>query len=194
VSGLSVAVLAGGQSTRMGRDKATLPIGGRVLLELVADRLRPLTDDLVVVSKRDLEVPGVRVAIDELEMQTPLAGVLTALHTARHRLVFVCACDMPWISPAVVRLLCERIGAADAAVPIRSGYLQSLHALWNTRTAEAVSAALEAGERSVRGVLEALDVRRVLDWHLVDTGQTFTDLDRPSDLERLLARRPARAT
>ena len=187
---ISAAVLAGGASTRMGRDKALITHAGRTLVEHVIDRLRPVSDDVFVVTKHPdvLDHIDVPVVADRKDVQTPLAGIATALRAARHARVFVCACDMPFVSPELVHYLTERLGSHDAVVPRCDGRPESSHALWSSHIADAVDLALATGERAVHRVLEKLDTLWVdePEWRTIDPDRaSFVNVNTPEDLARL---------
>ena len=104
-------VLAGGRSSRMGREKAALLIDGRPMIEHVIERLRPCVSRLCVIAHpcnldafNDLDVDAI--LTDIAPSRGPLMGVYTGLmHTATALNVFA-ACDMPGIEPALIdRLL-----------------------------------------------------------------------------------------
>lgn len=184
---ISAAVLAGGESRRMGRDKALVEFDGRPLIVHVAGRLREWSDDVFVVGKLpNAQLEGLapfpwRVVDDHEEVQTPLAGILAALRAARHAHVFVCATDMPFVSSDVVALLASRTGGVDAVAPTNEGTLEPLHALWSTHCVSKLQRIWDDGERSVHGALNRLDVR------LVDVPETrsFTNLNTQEDLDAL---------
>ena len=184
---ISCGVLAGGESRRMGRDKALVDFDGRPLVTRVVDALSAWSDDVFVVAKSraDLEALGVRVYHDDSDARTPLAGVLASLRAAAHPLVFVCATDMPHISPALVALLASRAHGVDAVVPERDGRLEPLHAVWSAAAMDAIDVRLGAGERAVHRVLDELNVITVdeLEWRAVDPeGASFTNLNTPDEL------------
>lgn len=176
---ISVAVLAGGESRRMGRDKALIDVEGRPLALHVADRLRACSDDVFVVAKRDLGFP---VVIDESDLQTPLAGIVTALRSARHELVFVCACDMPLVSAELVGDLADRANGHDAVVPTRGGRVEPLHAVWAVRVLPKIEELMASGERAVHRVLERIDTVTVE----VGDDPSLVNVNTPDDLERVL--------
>lgn len=181
---ISAAVLAGGSSTRMGRDKALLELNGRPMVCHVVDRLRAVSDDVFVVAKRQhaLDGFGLRVITDDVEAHTPLAGIARALRAAASSRVFVCACDMPFVSDRLIELLAERATGYDVAVPLRAGRPEPLHAVWSTRVA------FRLEERAVHRVLDELCVAWVgeKEWKAVDPeGSSFVNVNTPEDLARL---------
>lgn len=169
----------------MGRDKATMRFHGRPMVSAITDRLRACSDDVFVVAKIGLRIDGERIVTDRLDADAPLAGVLTALEAARHPVVFVCACDMPFVDARVVHLLAERLGPHDVAVPI-TDRPEPLHAVWRSALAPVLEQALREGRLALRRVLEDLDVAEVDDWTALDPeGRTFLNLNTPTDVERL---------
>jgi molybdopterin-guanine dinucleotide biosynthesis protein A len=187
---VSVAVLAGGESRRMGTDKALIDMEGEPLVVHVAHGLQAISDDVFIVCKRPikLEIPIPEV-LDELEDQTPLSGIITALYSAKHPLVFACACDMPFISNDVVEALVAGIGDAEAIVPRGEGTLQSLHAVWSKTALPKLEAMWADGERAVHRILEGLETR-VID---VDEPRSFTNVNTRGELAAILPEPTARA-
>ena len=98
------AILAGGESRRLGRDKALLPWSGKPLILHPYDVLQEVMAEVVAVSVpgRGYEDLGVRLTHDRFEGQGPLAGLHAALEWARPRPVFVVACDLPFVSAELV--------------------------------------------------------------------------------------------
>jgi molybdopterin-guanine dinucleotide biosynthesis protein A len=191
---LSAAILAGGTSSRMGRDKAFLELDGRPLVLHVVDRLSVF--DVFIVAKETAPFDGFGVAAvaDANEASTPLTGVLTALRASTLDRVFVCACDMPFVSPDVVRLLASRLEDRQAVVPRHGGRAEPLHAVWSTRAAAHVEDALRAGERSVHRVLDGLRVTWVEEeeWMPLDPdGLSFVNINTPADHSEAAARTAA---
>lgn len=126
----SAVVLAGGASTRMGRDKASLRLGTRTLLGTVLERLAPFAAERIVVARPGQALPplpdGVRTVHDRAPGEGPLAGLVEGLRGARHDVVLVSACDTPLLVAAVLELLLARLGPAPAAALEAGGVLQPL--------------------------------------------------------------------
>jgi molybdenum cofactor guanylyltransferase len=154
-------VLAGGQSRRMGQDKALLPLEGRPLLEHVVDRLRPLFPEILVsAGQTDREpLPGVRVIPDEAPGHGPLMGIASALAASSHALNFVVACDMPEIDERLVRRLLAAARGHDGAVPLdREGRFEPLFAVYDRRVLPTVRARLAEGRRRIVSLYEDHDI------------------------------------
>ena len=153
-------VLAGGTSSRMGRDKALLPIGGQRLIELVIQRLRPSVGRLVVIGGvhnarplRDLPVDAV--LIDLKPDHGPLMGIYTGLiHTETPLNLFV-PCDMPWIEWRLVELLLSVChGEVEAVASLDpAGEVQPFPFISHVKACRAIGALLDRGERSLQSLL-----------------------------------------
>jgi molybdopterin-guanine dinucleotide biosynthesis protein A len=185
---LSAAVLAGGMSTRMGRDKALIELNRRPLIVRVFDRLNAVSDDVFAVTKDEapLEPLGVRVVVDDHEAQSPIAGIARAMRAARYERVFVCACDTPFLAPKLIALLASKASRSDVVVPRRGGRPEPLHAVWSAGAAQRVSEALDDGELAVHRIFDHLDVVWVEEdeWKAVDPrGRSFVNLNTPSELD-----------
>ena len=190
------AVLCGGDSQRMGRDKALVPVDGRALALRVADALRRAGADPVTAVGGDLPALaalGLAGLPDEAPGEGPLTGVLTALRGAAGDapIVFVAACDLVTPDPAAVSATVAALDAdpeGDVAVPVAGGRRQWMHAAWRTSAAAPLVAAFEAGERAVHAAVTA-GALRVVDVAVAPAA--VADADTPADLDvlRAVARR-----
>lgn len=145
---LTGIVLAGGLSTRMGRDKASLPWGGEDLLHAALRALAPVCDRLIVVSNqpRAIALAGVSVVADRFAGCGPLAGIHAGLTAATGDYSFVAACDMPYLRSAAVAWMAAAAVGYDAAVPFIDGYYHPLHAVYSRRCLPAIERMLTAGQ------------------------------------------------
>lgn len=175
------AVLAGGASTRMGRDKALIDIEGVPMVSIAVDALRRAGAAEVVVVGGDrtaIEALGHRWVADLHPGSGPLGGLITALATATEDVVVVLACDHVAAAAPAVRSVVGALGDGDVAVPVVEGHLQSLHAAWRRSALPRIESVFARGDRSVRDALAVLDVVQILDgdpcW--------FADADTPEDL------------
>ena len=156
VSGI---VLAGGAGRRIGADKAVLEFGGRTLLEITVERLLEITDDVVVACGRgrragwpELSVPLV---VDGVDNRGPLAGLAAGLNAISHEAAVVVACDMPFLNPALLKHIADRLDTHDALVPEVGGREHPLHGAYSKRCLPAVEVLLARGG-SMRDLLDAV--------------------------------------
>ncbi|MFN8007175.1 MAG: molybdenum cofactor guanylyltransferase [Terriglobia bacterium] len=112
---ISAFVLAGGKSSRMGRDKSLLTFCGRYLIEYAIEVLRHHTDDIRIIGDPDkyqfLKLP---VLADRIASNGPLSGIYTGLDVARTEFSLFIACDMPLMRPEFLGLLLDHAARADA--------------------------------------------------------------------------------
>lgn len=169
---LTVLILAGGRSTRMGRDKAWLELAGAPLVEQVATRLLPLAREIIFSANdpgafdeliRRLPLPA-KVAVDVHGDAGPLAGLHAGLSAATNNLVFAVATDMPFVNRRLVEVMAVACRQADAVVPrvqvpgFAMPQPEPLHALYRKSCLPAIEAALNSGRRRVASFLEDVDV------------------------------------
>lgn len=160
---VSAAVLAGGESRRMGRDKSLLELDGEPLIARVVSRLAELSDDILVITndteKYEWLADRVRFASDLGGAgQGPLAGIGAALQAARHDVVLVVATDMPFLNTDLLAYLVEKAETVDVVVPvIEEGRPETMHAVYRRTCLPAIKQRLEANRRKITGFFE--DVR-----------------------------------
>jgi molybdopterin-guanine dinucleotide biosynthesis protein A len=155
---MPAAVLAGGASRRMGRDKGALPWGAGTLAQFQAARLASIFDEVWLVAKRapEYDPAPARLLLDGTDDSAAIHGLARALREAQDR-VFILAVDLPAIPEAVLRLIGRRGLETDspALVPRAGGRLQPLAAVWRRRVLGDLEARREAGRLSVQGLAEA---------------------------------------
>lgn len=188
---IAAIVLAGGRSSRFGRDKLAEPVRGRPLLGHAIDAVRGLTAEVVVVVAPGTDPAvrdGVRIVHDERAFEGPLAGVAAGLAATDAEIVVVVAGDMPTVMPSVLRRLvaCLTTTAADAAVLEVGEDRPPIPMAVRRSAASAVAATLLAsGERRLRALPEALQAAGIPEraWREDDPGGvSLLDIDTPADL------------
>jgi len=170
-------VLAGGRSTRMGRDKALLPLAGKTLLEHVAGVVREAVDNVTVIGPPErYRHLGLRVIPDLIPDCGPLGGLLTALTASTGERVLLVACDMPELTSALLEELMAVDG--DAVVCETDGRLHPLCAVYHRRLFAKVEAAVHQGSLKMHDFLSTIQVRR---WPVSDV-RLLANLNTPEDL------------
>jgi molybdopterin-guanine dinucleotide biosynthesis protein A len=146
---LSVAIQAGGESRRMGQDKALAPFLGKPLIQRVIDRLSPIADEFIVTTNRPeaYQFLGLPLLPDLAPGRGALGGLFTALSGASQPLVAVVACDMPFVCGGLLAGLRDALSATeiDLAIPRLPGGLEPFHAVYRRGTClPHIQTALEA--------------------------------------------------
>ena len=167
-------VLVGGRSSRMGRDKATLPFHGTTLAESIAREVVLAAGSAVLVGNASLGIA------DLYPGEGPLGGILTALHHSRTDWNLIVACDMPFAQAGFLRKLLEaaRDSGADALMPRGpAGLPEPLCAVYHRRARGAIQARFDAGIRKITRALEDL----LVVWLDVVEADCFQNLNTPEE-------------
>jgi molybdopterin-guanine dinucleotide biosynthesis protein A len=184
-------ILAGGNSQRMGRDKANLLLGEQTLLQRVTATMQQVFPRVIVSVRQPRPEINLPQVCDEPASEGmsagggPLAGLVASLSRVTTPWAFVVACDMPFVEPAVVELLGKFRSQYQAVVPVVQGHPQPLAAFYATRCLAVMRESLLAQDRSLRGVLKQLDVCYVDQTGMLDADpqlRSFFDLDTPQDV------------
>jgi molybdopterin-guanine dinucleotide biosynthesis protein A len=160
---ISGAILAGGNSRRMGRDKALLELGGRPMIALVAERLREVAAELIIASgDSQAYAPFAdRCVQDRYTGVGTLGGIHAALVGAAFDRVLVVGCDMPFLNPTVLSWFVEASADADVVILRHEKGVEPLHALYRRSCLPAIEASIESGQRRVVSFFDAVRVRYV---------------------------------
>ncbi|GFG70137.1 molybdenum cofactor guanylyltransferase [Mycolicibacter senuensis] len=186
---LAGVVLAGGASRRMGRDKATLTVAGRfdgrTLIEHLASVVAQRCDPVFVVAAQGQDLPELpaRVLRDEVPGLGPLPAVGLGLRAAARAgadRAFVCAVDMPSLTPALIGLLAGSHRAADVVLP-RAGRDHYLAAVYRTELAGTIDALVAGGERRMGALVDMVAVQRIE----LDDPAPLVNLNSPDDIAGL---------
>lgn len=192
----SAVVLVGGEARRAnGQEKYFFTYQGQTFIERLTYSLLQVVDEIILVArdpeqcKRFRSIAGIRCITDIRSGIGPIGGLHAGSLAAQGDLIFVAACDMPCINPAVISYLFDCIDDYDAAIPVwNPEMLEPLHAVYRR------SALLEYLENhdslSLRAMIRNLSARYIP----VDTIKnidpellTFTNINKIEDLERINA-------
>jgi molybdopterin-guanine dinucleotide biosynthesis protein A len=184
-----IAVLAGGQSTRMGTDKAAIEIAGKTMAAWVVDAAQTV-GTVIVVGRTDGLGGAPAVPDPPGETRGPLAGLVAALETAPGRSVVLIAVDQPWVRPTTLRGLIDEHDGTAAVVPRDDGVRQTTCALYPSALRRAALAALDEGA-SIQRLLDregcrTVERRRWRSWG--EDGRSWFSVDDPEALQTGLAR------
>ena len=155
-------IQAGGRSTRMGGEpKALLELGGKRIIERVVDALGGVLDDLLVVTNTPDRYAflGLPMVPDAFPDGGALGGIYTGLRAADGDAAFTVACDMPFLHPAIVRMVVERAAEGDVVIPRTGGQLETMHAVYAKACLTPMETRLRSGRLKIVGFFP--DVRVV---------------------------------
>ena len=156
-------ILAGGQSSRMGQNKALMSLGGKRLVDRAVEVMRSVFDDLLMVTNTpdvyaDLGVPMVR---DVWPEKGSLGGVYSAIYHVATPYCLAVACDMPFLRAAVLRYLITQMADYDVVVPDVLGELQTLHAIYSKACLQPIERRLAENRLRIVGFFPDVRVRTV---------------------------------
>lgn len=192
---LTAAVLAGGQSTRMGWDKASLLLDGVPLLKVMTDRAASCADEVLVVGRAGFPgLAGVRFVPDLGGPPSSMRGLHAALTHARGEFVLLLPCDMPFFDVGLVEHMKGLRPGADVILPYPGGRCEPLCALYRASLAVRARALLEEGRLKLRSLLEGpeLHVRLVAEGGYPFAEDAFFNINTPEDYRRALGLRRER--
>jgi molybdenum cofactor guanylyltransferase len=189
----SAIVLAGGRSSRMGTDKATLAWDGATLIQRTVAELRRLFDDVIVVCRLDqagvMTDFGARVLSDDEPFQGPVTALHRGLDAIETDVAFACGCDLPFLKAEMAKALCTMAAGYEAAIPEIGGRLQVLHAAYHRNSAPVLQTMIEAGRHKLQELVPLLRARIVnqsdlsrYDQHLL----SFVNVNTPAEYQHAL--------
>lgn len=179
-------VLAGGQSSRMGRDKALIELDGITLLDRAIELLRPHAKEILVIGDPEKYTPEhATVLPDDLPGKGPLGGLVTALKHARYVRILVLACDLPNISDRLlIHLKKDMVGDVDAVVPRHGEFIEPLAAAYHRHAMDLFNRNLAVDRLKLSDALGRVNAR-YLDLVPGEEGwpaELFKNMNAPADL------------
>jgi molybdenum cofactor guanylyltransferase len=175
-------VLCGGKSSRMGRPKAWLPFGPEVLLQRVVCTLSGVVDPVVVVAGQEQELPelpaGVLVARDAEEYLGPLNGLAGGLArlAGQAEIAYLSPCDVPFLRPAFVRRVVERLRLSQVAMPEIGGFQHPLAAAYRVSVLPVVRELLRANRLRPADLAGAVPTTILRERDVADVDPAFESL------------------
>jgi molybdenum cofactor guanylyltransferase len=186
-------MLAGGQSRRMGRDKALLPLPGtsrETFVEHLTETLKPLCSEVVLVvrdafqASRYSELADARIVTDRAPGVGPLMGLYSGLSAVQAPRALVTAVDMPFVQRAILAFLLAQASDEVVLVPMVDNVPQVLLAVYPRAVLPLLEALLHAGRRDLRALLEVAPVRYIEEAQLrtVEPGlRSFVNVNTPAE-------------
>lgn len=156
---LTALILCGGRSRRMGRPKAFLPFSGTTMVNHILAQVKDMFAETFLVtnepeSYEDFDVDVVK---DILPYRGPLGGILSGLLVSQHSHAFVIACDMPLVTPRLIRELCQRRFDHDVIVTSHGGGVEPLLGVYAKTCIKPLEESLFNGDLALRDFLSGLD-------------------------------------
>jgi molybdopterin-guanine dinucleotide biosynthesis protein A len=176
-------ILCGGQSRRMGSDKAMLELGGSPMIATIAAQLSGNFNEVLISGDPGkYSFPGIRTVPDMEANRGPLMGLLSTLRVSRSELNWITTCDMPEPNLAFVRKMIRRIGDYAAVVPVdANGWKQPLVGLYRKAVAETIETLLAADQHAIHDLIDSIKVE-----YVPLTSGWYKNLNTPQDYQDYL--------
>lgn len=161
IIGVTAVILAGGQSSRMGSNKALLPYRGGRFIEAIHRQLLELFPEVILVTNNpeQYEFLSCRKVADCYPGMGALAGLHAGLYHATAPHIFAVACDMPYLNSALIRRLADLRNEADVVIPEGENGLEPLHAMYGSGCLAPMEDALLSGRRRIVSFFPQVRVR-----------------------------------
>lgn len=186
-------ILSGGKSSRMGTNKALLKINEKTNIARISDRLKPLFDDIILVTNdlEQYEFLGLKIVSDQFPGMGPLAGVHAGLKASEYETNFIVACDMPFVSGELAQALVNKSSQYDAVIPVINGKQQPLFAVFQKRAAIEIEQCIKQERLRMKHLLDRLNVLYVTEKDLevnssLDLERVFFNMNHPNEYEEAL--------
>ena len=156
-------VLAGGKSSRLGRDKALEKIGGEYLIERVIGSLSQLGDDIIVVTAapNQLSKLNVEKVLDTYPRTGAKVGLCTGLNASLSFYSLVVACDMPFLNINLLRHLLDSASGFDAVIPKIGDKIEPLHAVYSKNCIPILEEQIGKDRLKISDLFSEINVRYV---------------------------------
>jgi molybdopterin-guanine dinucleotide biosynthesis protein A len=171
----------------MGRDKALVPLFGKPLIEHVLENVSGLGDEILITTNQPEQYAflNIRTAQDKIPGAGALAGLSTALSSARGEHILLVACDLPFVQRPLLEYLIGLAASADVVVPEWEGYLEPLIAVYSRNSLEVVNQSLLRGQIRMTSLFPLVKVRTVSQSEIEEfdpEGLSFFNVNTPEDL------------
>jgi len=179
-------ILAGGESKRMGQDKAWLELAGESLLNRAIENLKPLFEHIIISVREPQAGISLPQICDADEACGPIMGIRRILEKVDTNWVFVVAVDMPFISADLVRFLAKKRADKQVVAPMIDEHVQPLLAYYAKGCLPAMQQQIADNHRSLRRLIDRVDSLIVQKDELerFDVNlMSFLDLDSLKDLK-----------
>lgn len=185
-------ILAGGQSSRMGRNKALIEFRGEPLIQRLARRMQDWFQQVIVVTNSPelYGFLGLPLVGDRIPGLGPLGGLEAGLSSCEHDHAFFCATDMPFVSEALVRYMVGLAPEYDVVVPMLGGEYEPMHAVYSRSCLPWVTEKLDSRRLRLLSIYDQARLRVVDEAEIRrfgDPERLFFNCNTPEDLNRARA-------
>ncbi|MCF8127757.1 MAG: molybdenum cofactor guanylyltransferase [Deltaproteobacteria bacterium] len=190
ITGVSGIILAGGKSSRYGKNKALVEIDGVPLIERVMRVMEPIFSTVVLITNTPKTYSFLNVPMfeDRIKGLGPLGGILTGLKVISDNAGFFVACDMPFLNSGLIRYLTSVRHGFDVVVPTFSGKFEALHALYTKNCLKEIEKLINDGIYQTIQLFESVHVRFVAENEIRRFDpelSSFSNINKPEELRKM---------
>ncbi|MFH1241257.1 MAG: molybdenum cofactor guanylyltransferase [Pseudomonadota bacterium] len=190
IDDVSGVILAGGKSSRYGKDKAFVEINGLPLIESVIEVMGSVFQELIIITNTPNKYSslGLSVYEDTIKGLGPLGGIVTGLTAISKEAGFFVACDMPFLNRELLLYMTESKGEFDAVVPRISGEMEALHALYRKTCLPAIRRLIDSRVYQVLRFFSEVSVRYVDEGEIRQFDpdlRCFLNVNSPQELQEI---------
>lgn len=187
-------ILAGGKSSRMGRNKALLDFGGRSIIEHTADLFKSIFPEVILVTNTPEEYAnlGIKIVTDIFPGKGSLGGIYTGLFHSSHDYSFIASCDMPFLRRELIEFLISLKDGYDVVVPrLKDGH-EPLHAVYSKRCLKPIKSMINREDLRIIGFYPKVSVREVPEEELAPFNpepSSFININTPEEYETAIGKK-----
>jgi molybdopterin-guanine dinucleotide biosynthesis protein A len=187
LSGITGVILAGGRSSRYGRNKALVEMNGIRLIERVISVIEPLFEHLIIITNtpRDYGYLKLPMVEDVIKGLGPIGGVFTGLQTMSDKAGFFVACDMPFLNSKLIYHMMDVMEDFDVVVPKVDWKIEALHAIYSKRCIPAIKELIDRQNYQIIKFFQSVRVRYLNKEEIRDFDpelKSFFNVNRPEEL------------
>lgn len=188
IDNMTCIILAGGKSSRMGRDKSFVRFLGKPLIENVIDKMERIFKKTIIVtnSPQLYKKYKIETRVDILTGRGPLGGIHAGLSYSKNKYNFIVACDMPFLNEGLIRLMTERLADCDVVVPRCKGRLEPLCAVYSKSCIRPIENEISRNNLKMRNFLKILKIRIIEEETVSMTAnsRSFVNINTPGELDQ----------
>lgn len=186
---LTVAIMAGGKSSRMGTNKSFVSIAGKPMIEHVLAVANRLSQEIILITNEAAPYAylGLPMYADLYPDHGPLAGIYTAVTQAKNTYSLVVATDMPWLNLELLHYMIGLKESADVIVPRWQKFPEPLHAIYSKAALPAIRHQLDQGELKITRFFGQVRVRFIEKEEIErfdKDGRSFSNINTPGELKK----------
>jgi molybdopterin-guanine dinucleotide biosynthesis protein A len=174
-------IMAGGKSSRMGKDKGLLLFRGNPLVQYAIDLLKPFCSGLFISTANEAYAQfGIPLVKDDIPDCGPMGGIYSALKASNTNYIFVLACDMPFVSSITIQTLLNEVANCECVIPNVNGKLEPLCAIYSKSMIPLLKEKLEKSELALYQLIADSNSKMVYfdtDLHVFNNCNTPNELD-----------------